>query len=68
MAPLEKIAECVECHRYLDVRYHLRLIDHLRADHELSAEGAIEATHRVMEIVYRERTEHLKLAGELDKL
>jgi hypothetical protein len=64
----EEVARCVDCHRLLQVRYHLRLIIHLRVDHKLSEDAAIESTNWIMDRVYRKRMENARLAREAGKL
>ncbi len=64
----EEIAKCVDCHRLLKVRYHLRLIIHLRVDHKLSEDAAIETTTWIMDKTYRTRLENSRLAREAGKL
>jgi hypothetical protein len=64
----EEIAKCIHCHRLLTVRYHLRLIIHLRKEHRLSEDAAIETTNWIMDRVYRVRVENARLANEMGKL
>jgi hypothetical protein len=64
----EEVAKCKDCHRLLQARYHMRLIIHLRHDHKLSEDAATETTTWVMDRVYRNRMEHVRLAREMGKL
>jgi hypothetical protein len=48
----EEIAKCIDCHRLLRVRYYNRLIVHLRVDHRLTEDAAIETTTWIMDRVY----------------
>jgi hypothetical protein len=64
----EEIAKCEHCHRLLKVRYHMRLIIHLRLDHKLSDDAAIETTNFIMDRVYRTRMENARLARAEGKL
>jgi hypothetical protein len=53
----EDIAKCSRCHSLLRVGYHLRLITHLRLDHKLPEEDAIETTTWICNRLYRQRIE-----------
>lgn len=64
----EEVARCHDCHRLLQVRYHLRLIIHLRKDHRLSEDAAIETTNWIMDRTYHKRMENARLAREAGKL
>jgi hypothetical protein len=64
----EEIAQCVDCHSLLKVRYHLKLIVHLRVDHKLSEDASIETVTWIMDRVYRTRMENARLARETGKL
>jgi hypothetical protein len=64
----EEIAKCADCHRLLKVRYHLRLIIHLRKDHRLSEDAAIETVTWIVERVHHARMADARLARETGKL
>jgi hypothetical protein len=64
----EEIAQCNDCHRLLKIRYFNRLIIHLRNDHKLSTDAAIETTTWIMNRVDRANAEHARLANQMGKL
>jgi len=64
----EEIAKCTDCHKLLKVHYFNRLIVHLRVDHDLSENAAIETTTWIMDRVYRTRMAATRLAGARGKL
>jgi hypothetical protein len=64
----EEVARCLDCHRLLKVRYYHRLIVHLRKDHRVSEDAAIETTTWIMERVLNTHRERVRLAREVGKL
>ena len=64
----EEVAKCEHCHRLLKVRYYHRLIIHLRKDHRVSEDAAIETATWIMDRTYQIRIESARLAREVGKL
>jgi hypothetical protein len=64
----EEIAKCEHCHKLLKVHYFNRLIVHLRADHDLSENSAIETTTWIMDRVLRTRMAAARLENAKGKL
>jgi hypothetical protein len=53
----EEIAKCEACHNLLKIRYFNRLIIHLRVDHKVHEEAAIETVVWIMDRMMNARTD-----------